>query len=407
MPAGRHFVAGRQATFFPEGGFPMDLTTSRCWAEINLGALRRNCRTLHGLLSPGCRLMNILKANAYGHGAVAVARVLAEEFPEDWIGVACLSEALELRQAGIRQNILILGYTPPQAAAILSQENITQSLLSPGYTRQLIACAQEAGVRVPCHLKLDTGMTRIGYTAYGEAYAQTVRDAALAYQAPELNVSGIFTHFSSAYGLEPEDISYTKTQFERFARVCRTLAAQGISPGLRHCCNSPATVNSPQYALDMCRTGTVLYGLLPETSMRHPIPFEPVLTWKSRVVQLRSIPSGIPISYNRLAISDAPMTLAVISAGDADGYPRQLTNLGRVNIAGHICPVVGRVCMDMFMADVTGCNDIQEGTAVTLLGGTGSQAVPCSWLYRPLNLGPSAITSNIRARVPYLYLDND
>lgn len=381
----------------------MDLTTSRCWAEIDLAALADNCRELHRLLPPGCRLMNILKADAYGHGAVPTARVLARLFPEDHIGVACLSEALELRRAGIRQEILILGHTPPEAAPLLAAENITQTLLSPGYTAQLAARAAEAGVTVPCHLKLDTGMTRIGYLCRGEAFSAAVEDAAAAYRTPGLAVRGIFTHFSSAYGHEPEDEAYTQAQFDCFLRLCRALEARGIRPGLRHCCNSPATVNSPEYALDMCRAGTVLYGLLPESAMMRPAAFRPVMTWKARVAMVRPAPAGTAVSYSRQAVTGRDTLLAVVTAGDADGYLRQLTNLGRVRIRGKVCPVVGRVCMDMFMVDVTDCSGAAEGDEVLLLGGSGGDVVPCQWLYQPLGLGPSAITCNIRARVPRVY----
>ena len=381
----------------------MDLTTSRCWVEIDLDALAANCRALHRLLPPGCRLMNILKANAYGHGAVPTARVLERLFPEDWIGVACLSEALELRQAGIRQEILILGHTPPEAAPLLAAENITQTLLSPAYTARLAACAVEAGVIVPCHLKLDTGMTRIGYLCCGDAFSAAVEDAAAAYRTPGLRVSGIFTHFSSSYSHEPEDDAYTQAQFDRFLRLCRALEERGIQPGLRHCCNSPATVNSPEYALDMCRVGTVLYGLLPDTAMLRPVEFRPVMTWKARVAMVRPAPAGTAVSYSRQAVTQRDTLLAVVSAGDADGYLRQLTNLGRVRIRGQVCPVVGRVCMDMFMVDITDCPGVTEGDEVLLLGGSGDRAVPCQWLYKPLGLGPSAITCNIRPRVPRIY----
>ncbi|MBQ7777792.1 MAG: alanine racemase [Oscillibacter sp.] len=382
----------------------MNLTTSRCWAEIDLAALRDNCAQLHRLLPEGGRLMNILKANAYGHGALPVARALAEAFPEDWMGVACLSEALELREAGIRQEILILGPTPAEAAPVLAEKRITQALISPSYAEALAKCAAEAGVVVPCHLKVDSGMTRIGYLAYGPDFEQTMEAAEAAYRNEHLRVTGIFTHFSSSYLRGEEDDAYTEQQFRRFMAVCEGLRERGIDPGLRHCCNSASTVNSPEYALDMCRTGTVLYGLLPETVKRRPVPFRPVMTWKARVAMLRPAPEGTSVSYNRLAVAERDMTLAVISAGDADGYFRQLTNRGKVRIRGHVCPVVGRVCMDMFMVDVTDFPDIREGDEVILLGG-GEEGVPCEWLYKPLDSGPSSITCSVRQRVQYIYLN--
>lgn len=381
----------------------MDLNTSRCWAEIDLNALQSNCRTLHALLPGECRLMHILKADAYGHGAVPCAQALAALFPDDWIGVACISEALELRHAGVKQEILILGYTPPEAAAVLAEERLTQTLLSPAYTAALADCAALAGVTVSCHLKLDTGMSRIGYLCYEDAFSAAVEDSAAAYSTPQLHVTGIFTHFSSSYGHTPEDEAYTKLQFDRFQAICLALRQRGISLGLRHCCNSPATVNSPAYALDLCRVGTVLYGLLPKSAMLRPIEFRPVLTWKARVAAVHTVASGTPISYSRQAVASGPMTLAVVTAGDADGYFRNLTNLGRVRIGGHVCSVVGRVCMDMFMVDVTGLSPVSPGDEVLLMGGEGDARIPCEWLYGPLGLGPSAVTCNLRNRVPRLY----
>ena len=382
----------------------MDMNKSRCWVEIDLAALKHNCKTLHSLLPPGGRLMNILKANAYGHGAVPVARALAEIYPNDWIGVACLSEALELREAGITQEILILGFTPPNFASVLAEKNITQALLSPSYAEELSACAKNSDVVVPCHLKVDTGMSRIGYLSYGAARETAIKDAARAYQDPNLRVTGIFTHFSSSYLHGEEDDAYTQNQFERFMAVCNGLLERGIQPGLRHCCNSPATVNSPEYALDMCRAGTVLYGLLPDSAKLRPVEFKPVMTWKARVAMLRPVPANAAISYNRMAITQRDTMLAVITAGDADGYARQLTNKGKVRIRGHVCPTMGRICMDMFMVDVTDYPDIQAGDEVILLGG-GADGVPCEWLFRPLDSGPSSITCGIRSRVDYYFIN--
>lgn len=381
----------------------MDIEKSRCWVEIDLDALVENCRSLHTLLPSDCRLMTVLKAGAYGHGAVPAAKALTAAYPRDWIGVACLSEALELREAGIQQDILIFGYTPPEAAEVLAKEDITQTLLSADYAAALSDCAMAQGVVVRCHLKLDTGMTRIGYPAYGEELPGALEDIAAAYGLPGLSVGGIFTHFSSAYDHTAEDEAYTKTQFQRFREVCQSLEAQNIQVGLRHCCNSPATVNSPEYALDLCRVGTALYGLLPPHAMLRPVALTPVMTWKARVAMVRPVTEGTPISYSRQATAQRDMVLAVVTAGDADGYLRQLTNLGQVKIRGKRCPVVGRVCMDMFMVDITDHPDITPGDEVILLGGTGEDHVPCQWLYQPLQLGPSAITCGIRSRVPRLH----
>ncbi len=385
----------------------MDRSTWRCWAEVDLDALRYNCRQLHSLLPPGGRLLTVLKADAYGHGAVPVARALEGLFPGDWIGVATMEEGLELREAGIRQPILILGWTSPKRAGELAENQLTQALLSAAYTQRLAAAAQTAGVTVQAHLKLDTGMTRVGYLCHPNHIDKTISQAAQAYGMKGVEVTGIFTHLSSAYLHGEEDEAYTQMQFQRFSQVCQGLSDMGIQPGLRHCANSAATVNCPEFALDMCRAGTVLYGLLPESAKLRKVDFRPVMTWKARVGLIRPAPKGSAVSYNRLAVTGRDTRLAVITAGDADGYMRQLTNLGRVSIRGHICPVVGRVCMDMFMVDVTDFPDIQEEDEVLLLGRDQDGEVPCEWIFRPLDLGPSSVTCNIRPRVPRVYLHQE
>ena len=332
----------------------MDLATSRCYAQVDLEAIAENRRILREGIPNSSRLMYILKADAYGHGAVPVANYLEADAREDWIGVACLSEALELRRAGITREILILGFTPPEFAATLAEQNVTQALVSPDYVAQLSQEAQRAGVQVPCHMAVDTGMTRIGYLYGVGDPAQELEAVAAAYRTPGLRITGIFTHFSSAYSLAQEDVEFTRLQYERFAAVCQGLREMGIDPGLRHCCNSPGTVNLPDYAMDMCRVGTVLYGLLPATAMAESRPFVPAMTWKARVALVKQVQPGAYVSYNRTFQVQEPMRLAVITAGDADGYFKLLSGgLGRVKIRGQVCPVVGRVCMDMMMVDVT------------------------------------------------------
>lgn len=373
----------------------------RCWTEIDLSALRENYRLLQSRIPDGCRLMGIVKADGYGHGAVAVASIFADD-PRNWLGVACLQEALDLRRAGIALPILILGYTPPHQAAVLAENQLTQALLSPEYTCRLTLEARRQGVRVMAHAAVDTGMGRIGYAAHDPVEA--ARTLAADYCRSELEVTGIFTHFSSAYAQTEDAKAYTRGQFEKFSAVCSELRRLGVNPGLRHCANSPATVNCPEYAMDLCRVGTVLYGLLPQSAMARPVPFRPALTWKARVAIVRQLPAGVPVSYDRTAVTKRPTRLAVVTAGDADGYFRQLSNLGKVKIRGHVCPVLGRVCMDMFMADITDFPDVRAEDEVVLLGGRGEDAVPCQWLYQPIGIGPSAVTCNIRPRVERTYI---
>lgn len=381
------------------------VSKERCWTEIDLSALKENYVLLKNRIPTDCRLMSIVKADGYGHGAIAVAKALADD-REGWLGVACLEEALTLRQANIQKPILILGYTAPQYAEILAKERITQAMISPDYAAALAAVARVASVRVSVHVAVDTGMSRIGYLVNEETFLEAVSKIAELYCDPVFHVTGIFTHFSSAYEQTQDAKDYTALQFQRFTRICAALKQKGIEPGLRHCSNSPATVNCPEYALDMCRVGTVLYGLLPPTAMTVELPFKPVLSWKAKVAMLKTLPQDTPVSYSRTAYTQRETRLAVVTAGDADGYFRQLTNLGQVSIRGHICPVVGRVCMDMFMVDVTDHSDIRPGDDVLLLGGTGEGSIPCSLLYKPIGIGPSAVTCNIRSRVSRFFIND-
>ena len=252
----------------------------RCWTEIDRSVLRENLRILQSRIPDGCRLMGIVKADGYGHGAAEVAALFAD-VPGSWLGVACLQEALDLRRAGIALPILILGYTPPHQAAVLAENRLTQALLSPEYTCRLAQEARRQGVRVMAHAAVDTGMGRIGYAACDPDEA--ARALAADYRRAELEVTGIFTHFSSAYAQTEDARAYTRGQFEKFSAVCGELRRLGVDPGLRHCANSPATVNCPEYAMDLCRVGTVLYGLLPPTAATCPLPLRPALTWKARV----------------------------------------------------------------------------------------------------------------------------
>lgn len=286
------------------------------------------------------------------------------------------------------------------------KEQITQAIISPDYAAALAAAARVASVRVSVHVAVDTGMSRIGYLVNEETFLEAVSKIAELYCDPVFHVTGIFTHFSSAYEQTQDAKDYTALQFQRFTRICAALKQKGIEPGLRHCSNSPATVNCPEYALDMCRVGTVLYGLLPPTAMTVELPFKPVLSWKAKVAMLKTLPQDTPVSYSRTAYTQRETRLAVVTAGDADGYFRQLTNLGQVSIRGHICPVVGRVCMDMFMVDVTDHSDIRPGDDVLLLGGTGEGSIPCSLLYKPIGIGPSAVTCNIRSRVSRFFIND-
>ena len=377
----------------------MDLTTSRCWVEISLGALVSNCRVLHQLIPPGCRLMNILKANAYGHGAIPAARVLEQVFPDDWIGVACLSEALELRRAGIRQEILILGYTPPEAAPLLAAENITQTLLSPDYTARLAACAAEADATVPCHLKLDTGMTRIGFFAYDDE--RTLDELRQVAQLPHLHIEGVFMHFCVADSRAEADASFTKLQYKRFMDMLSAMAGVGIRPEIRHCCNSGATILYPEFALDMVRPGIITYGNAPSDELEGALSLRPMMSLHSMIAQVRTVPAETDISYGRLYRTKEETRVAVLPIGYADGLSRLLTGKASFYLQGHQVPVIGRICMDMCMIDVSGVPEAKPGDVVTIFGyDDDGTLLPCERLARAQGTINYELLCQISKRIP-------
>lgn len=348
--------------------------------------------------------MAVLKGNAYGHGAPRLAKTL-EKYEGDWIAVASLGEALRIREAGVKKEILILGYTAPEDAALLAENGITQTLISYEYALSLVKEAEKQGKTVKCHLAVDTGMSRIGLLAYGEAHDKSLEEAKKLYRNPFLQVGGIFTHFSSAYGMTEEDRNYTELQYNRFFQFCEELKADGIDVGLRHCNNSPSIINYPEYALDMCRGGTLLFGFLDKSEMKRPVDLQIVMKFKAIVSMVKELEPGAGISYSRTYVTERKMKIAVLSLGWYDGYPRQLGNRGIVLIRGKRYPIVGRVCMDLCMADITGSDDIEPGDEVVLLGKQGDDEIKVIELYKPLGVGPGSIGGGISERVPRIYVE--
>ena len=341
----------------------MEETQKRTWAEISLPNLAHNYRALRAMLPPGCRFLGVVKANAYGHGAVPVARAL-EKLGAEYLAVACLDEARELRQAGIEAPILILGVTPAEYAGQVVELGVTQSVGDWESAQALSRAAQAAGKRQKIHIKADTGMSRLGFLCdeanRGAAAEEIARTVAL----PGLEAEGIFTHFSDADGSE----EFTMLQFTRFLDLLEDLKGRGITFAIRHCANSAAVLNYPCTHLDMVRPGIALYGHYPDPSCEglDGPGLVPVMTLKSRVAAVRREPEGAYVSYGRTARLDGARKLAVIPIGYADGFSRLLSNKGSVLIRGIPRPIVGRVCMDMCMVEAG--EDVQPGDEAEIFG---------------------------------------
>ncbi len=334
----------------------------RVWAEISLDAIAANLGEVRRALTPGCRVMASVKADAYGHGAVPVARRLVAEGVE-WLAVSHIDEAEELRRAGITLPMLLLAYTPPCEAARLAALKVTQSVCDSEYARALSAAAEAADVELTVHIKVDTGMGRIGFVG-----DEAVDDICEAVALPRLHAEGIFTHFALADSDTPEADAFTERQFSLFIDTIDALAARGVTFALRHCANSAAALRFPKMHLDMVRPGIVLYGCLPDEALTLPATLTPAMTLCAAVAQVKRVPVGTPVSYGGTAVTTRESLLATIPIGYADGLPRAGSNRFVFEVRGASAPVLGRVCMDQCILDVTDTPGVAAGDTVTVFG---------------------------------------
>lgn len=342
----------------------MKQTQTRTWTEIDLSNLEHNYRALRAMLPQGCRFLGVVKADAYGHGAVQVARRL-ETLGAEYLAVACLDEALELRQAGITTPILILGYTPTERAEALLDNGITQTVYDVEMARALSDAAAAAGKTLKIHVKADTGMSRLGWLCGGEDQSAAAEAVAQVCALPGLEAEGIYTHFANADG----DEDYTMLQFTRFLDLLEALEGRGITFAIRHCAASAAALKFPCTHMDMVRPGVALYGHYPDPSCEglDGPGLRPVMTLKTRVASVKTVPAGTPVSYGCTHVLDRETKLAALTIGYADGLPRLCSDRLEVLVKGSRAPIVGRICMDMCMADVTGL-DVAPGDEVEVFG---------------------------------------
>lgn len=342
-----------------------DRSRARTWAEISLGALEHNYRAFRGMLEPGCRFLGVVKANAYGHGAVPVARRLVE-LGAEYLAVACLDEAAELRRAGIAAPILILGDTPAELAGEVVDLDVTQAVFTPELAKALSDAAGAAGKRAKVHLKADTGMSRLGVLCHDPE--RGAAELAALCDFPHLEPEGIFTHFANA----DADEDYTFLQFTRFLDVLEQLKdVHGVEFEIRHCAASAAVLKYPCTHLDMIRPGIALYGHYPDPSCEglDGPGLRPVMALYSRVAAVRSFPENTPVSYGCTArFAQGGGRTAVLPIGYADGLHRVLSNGSGVWLDGESRPIMGRVCMDMCMVALTPEADVRPGDVAEIFG---------------------------------------
>ncbi|MBU5625538.1 serine racemase VanT catalytic subunit [Oscillibacter sp. MSJ-2] len=339
---------------------------ARAWREIDIGALETNAKALRSVLSPGCRLMAVVKADAYGHGAVPVARALQRQGIREF-AVACLAEGVALRRAGIRGTILILGYTDPTEAPLLFRYRLTQAVADLSHAQAL--SARKLPLHV--HVAVDTGLHRLGVDA-GD-HEQLAR----LYRLRHLRVDGTFSHLSDCDSLCKEDMERTRSQLEQFQEAVDALRFMGCRPGKVHIQSSYAVWNLPPQRCDYARIGIALYGVYSSSSaVYHPLALQPVLSLKSRVASVRTLDAGEWAGYGKVFQTRRETRLATVSIGYADGLPRDLPQRGgTVLIHGQRCPMVGRMFMDQLLVDVTDCADAAAGDVVTLIGQDGPHCI--------------------------------
>ena len=337
----------------------------RTWADISLDNLNHNYQQLRAKIPSGCRLLGVVKADAYGHGAVPISRHLCE-LGAEFLAVSNLEEAMQMC---IRDRLK-------------------------GSER-----------RLKVHIKLDTGMSRLGFFAYD--HPKTVEELKEVAQMPKLLIEGIFMHFPVADSIDGADANFTHTQFERFTQMLSALKGVGIEPEIRHCCNSGATILYPEYALDMVRPGIATYGVLPSEDLRGMIDLRPVMSLRSTIFQIRDFEPNITISYGRTYTTEDPARIAVVGIGYADGFPRSLSSNVSFLLHGRRVPQVGRICMDMCMVDITRVPEAKVGDVVTVFGEDGGDSIEVTSLANRLGTIPYELMCGINKRIPRIYLNGE
>lgn len=367
----------------------------RVEARINLDTICNNIDEVRRNINDNTKIMAVIKADGYGHGAVALATVLKDKV--DAYGIAIIEEGIELRLAGFEKPILILGFTPHQQYEDLLKYDISQTVFQYDMAKRLSDIAVSLGKQVKIHIKIDTGMTRIGFKDTDESI-QIIKEIS---KLPNLIIEGLFTHFACA---DESDKTSVRKQLSRFLVFADKLEKEGIHIPVKHVSNSASIIDLPEANLDMVRSGIVTYGMYPSDEVnKNSLMLQPALTLKSNVVYVKEVEAGTGISYNSTYITEHDSVIATIPVGYADGYPRQLSSKGRVLIHGKSAPIVGRVCMDQFMVDVTNIPDVKEGDMVTLIGQDGDESISIEEVANLVGSFNYELVCDIGKRVPRVY----
>lgn len=377
---------------------------ARAWVEIDCDAIAHNLEEVKKLIPSTCEVMAVVKANAYGHGDVMVAKTLQQQGVKSF-AVSSVDEALNLREAGIEGMILILGYTPEEHFHYLAEQQITQTLISLEYAQKIDAYCQRSNQTIDCHIKADTGLSRVGIRTLEDDYQ--IEEIFKIYEMKYLHVTGIFSHFAVSDSLDNlDDVNYTQKQLKMFEKVLSDIRQAGYVTGKVHMQNSYGVLNYPELNYDYVRPGILLLGFTSDDSIRiktNP-KFVRSLQFYANVSCVKTVKAGSFVSYGRNYQAKTDRKIATISCGYADGIPRHLSNCGiHVLVNGKRVPLIGNICMDQCMADVSELDDIKEGDIVTLIGKSGDEEVTIDEWSRCVKSINNDLMCQITARVPRFY----
>ena len=369
----------------------------RSWAEISLPNIRRNYSNIRASLPAGCRFLGVVKADAYGHGALEVSHLL-QDSGADYLAVSCLDEALALRQGGIDLPILILGHTPPAYTETLIANDITQTVSSSAKAEQYSEAAALLKKTLRIHIKLDTGMSRLGFLCAGNHFDTGVANLVHTLALPNLDCEGVYTHFAVSDEPDAESESYTRGQFKLFCDVIAAVEEKsGFRFPIRHCANSGAVVNYPEMALDMVRPGLLLYGY-GDTGGK--LDLHPCMRLVTTVSTIKTYEPGTFVSYGRRYVTKERTRMGVLAIGYADGLPRLLSNKCRFAAAGGFAPQCGTICMDMCMVDLSRLPEVDVGSEVEIFGERNS----ILQLSETAQTIPYELLCSVTKRVPRVYI---
>ena len=370
----------------------------RASAKVDLGVIRENIKNINNALPENTRTVGVIKADAYGHGALSVALAVSDLVCA--FALATPDEALEIRSAIPDKPIMLLGYAHPAAYVQLISSDIQPAIFRYEDALALSECAVKSSRTAKVNIKLDTGMGRIGF----DCSDKTVDIIESISKLPGISISGIFTHFSSADGADNSDVQFTKAQRQKLSDIIERCRQRSVEFEFVSASNSAAIIENTGAQFDLARAGILMYGYYPSNEVKKSVKVRPALSLHSHIIQIKDVPAGYPVGYGRAFVSSSPMKIATVPVGYGDGYPRLLSNRGRVLIHGEYAPIVGRICMDMFMVDITHIPDATELDEVVLLGSQGENSIDADEIAGLADTISYEIICSVGKRVPRIYL---